>query len=567
MNSPIGSFIDGYFQGDRYRDDKEERKRRREMADKAEKRAQESHEASLARHELALRRGELGIEDGQLSLDQRREEITRAQEERDFLRSVLPDDEPIPTAVDAPETPVPPTDPETPARVRAPRSDRYADTGRESVADVVEDVPVPERTPSTPRVGSSAAPTRDVTRGRGAIPPEPRAAAAMTMQMHAERIGAPPELKALAEDGDAYREMVRTDRHPQTGAPLNAREKAALEAEIGEIEGFLAQFEGSGHRQVGPEGIMTEAPGAPVAPQADTAPTAPRGSAGPADIATPTGLPETSEGTPIASAETAMETAPERAVLPDGQRAGQEPTKAQREKATKTFVERYVGETAPKIVEFYLQRGDIEKAEQFQAFIGRQETKAGLKAWAEAVHAAQVGDEEGFMRSLEKTYNAKGYYDDGYSVLEGQSGLLKDDAGNVTGAEITYRNDDTGETFTRSFESTEDLYRLGVKALSPEEIFEQMHSEVQAAREIEAKVRAQLAAKGVKDNDQRTKAVMNMMKVLADGSGFATEDGPTPYKDLPIEEQISTAERMLDRLEGRSPRVGASTGTDVPVYR
>jgi len=141
----------------------------------------------------------------------------------------------------------------------------------------------------------------------------------------------------------------------------------------------------------------------------------------------------------------------------------------------------YTKVAAPKIYEEYLAI-DPEKAEAWKAWNEAKQVKQGQRLWASAVMKANMGDFDGFGKELVKAYNTRGYFDDGTQVKDWKT--LKDDKGNITGAQLTFKGPD-GKEFTQVINGMEDAYRLGAFMLSPENVFNTGWAEIQAAKKAQ----------------------------------------------------------------------------------
>lgn len=206
----------------------------------------------------------------------------------------------------------------------------------------------------------------------------------------------------------------------------------------------------------------------PVTPGGGTAPTAPDGTP---RVAVPSASP-TGEGvTP--SVEIAATTS--KGVTGRTERAAED-----------DFLEEYRKVGVPQIIEHFLKTGKVDQAKAFQTWVDDEGVKEGQRAWAKGVQAAQMGDEEGFFDHLTDAYNSTDYFDDGFEAVREESGITKDDKGNVTGAYITYRDQETGEKKRIDYDEIEDLYRMGIQFLSPEAVFEHGMEQVAKADEIRA---------------------------------------------------------------------------------
>ncbi len=129
----------------------------------------------------------------------------------------------------------------------------------------------------------------------------------------------------------------------------------------------------------------------------------------------------------------------------------------------------YMKNTAPKLQQYWLQNGDVQKADAFGKWIQDQNVQQGMRYSAAFMRSAQLGDAEGAMNNLVKMYNQPGYFEDGMSAVNAK--ILRDKQGNNAGMEITLRNDKTGETSTTTFNSMADVYKLGMQFAAPESVF------------------------------------------------------------------------------------------------
>lgn len=305
-----------------------------------------------------------------------------------------------------------------------------------------------------------------------------------------------------------------------------------------------------------PAGPVSSAPPAAAQPPSDPAAPQPIAQTPPPQQAAPDGVPLTEQGTPATSVDAAQATAPKRdhpakkGVIGEGMPV--KATQKQREKAGKDFLTYYAEKGAPRIVEHYLKTGQVEKAVAFRDFIQDEQVKAGMKSWSMAAHAAAIGDDEGFVKYLAEAYNRRGYFDDGFSVVAEDSGLIRDKSGSVTGAQITYKKDGTGEIFVEKVDSLDNLYEQGLWMLSPEKIFETGWNDVQAGRAARAEVTKKLAEAGLPAT--RAKAVLDTMEKLSKSN--------LNFSQLPVEEQVSQAIAFLDS-GGATPTPPSATASGV----
>lgn len=246
---------------------------------------------------------------------------------------------------------------------------------------------------------------------------------------------------------------------------------------------------------------------------------------------------------------------------------------AEASQGPESFIQRYREVAVPKIVEHYLGKGDLERATAFQKWADDGATADGMKAWAKGVQAAAAGDEDGFLDNMVGAYNATGYFDDGYQVVRKDSGFTRDESGTITGARLTFKNQQTGAISSRVFEDVEDIYRMGVNFLSPEAVFEYGQEQLAAAGEAQAKeaaheraieievLKAQLTGKGAPDY---RKAISETVKTLME------TDMSGQFAALPPEQQVAQAVEIVKAQEtgARSlGQLGQGSGVAPPVWR
>ncbi|KEP68806.1 hypothetical protein DL1_08440 [Thioclava dalianensis] len=208
------------------------------------------------------------------------------------------------------------------------------------------------------------------------------------------------------------------------------------------------------------------------------------------------------------SVEIAKETAPAPRSVTGGPISA-----AQRERGTQSFMTYYRENAAPKIEQYYLSQGDTQKADAWRKWMDAGQTKKHLKYWAGAVQAAAVGDDQGFIDGLLGAYDQ---IDDGYTILRDKSGLIKDDNGNITGAKVTFKDQNTGRVFSQDM-SQGDIVQQGIYALSPEQMFETLYAQTTAATAARAKQQAG-------DQDFNRKVQLEVLKSQLSGNGMTQKD-------------------------------------------
>jgi hypothetical protein len=190
--------------------------------------------------------------------------------------------------------------------------------------------------------------------------------------------------------------------------------------------------------------------------------------------------------------------------IPIGIRPADKVPPARRDAAAKSFIEHYMEVGAPMVLEEYLRRGDMQKAQEFQEFLANEETKLGMESWAKAAFAATVGDMDTFADEILNAYNRLDYFPDGTTVVKEKSGFTYGKDGNPSGAKLTFRDEATGDTWEQVYSDPNDLIKMGITLLTPDKAFE--HYSAQVAADQAAKAAAGEAAKKTSDEAAKTTA-------------------------------------------------------------
>lgn len=198
--------------------------------------------------------------------------------------------------------------------------------------------------------------------------------------------------------------------------------------------------------------------------------------------------------------------------------------KQQADATVKPFMDYFAQKGAPRIQEAYTRAGQPEKAKAFGEWVKNDKVKRGVESWAKAAHAASRGDVDAFAKHMTDTYNSDGYFDDG-TKIEG-SKKLTDKDGNITGFELTFKNQKTGETSTQTFSGMEDVYRFGLNFLSPEHTFEYGAKQVEGADRQRAEIAKEKRTQAYKIEADTNKAL------LEQAIESAKRQGPQAVVDL-----------------------------------
>ena len=277
---------------------------------------------------------------------------------------------------------------------------------------------------------------------------------------------------------------------------------------------------------VAPQTTIVTAPGA--APQGQP-PAGPAGPAAPGSPALSFSKPRVAPGTPpqaramAATATSAMQSANTPAIAATAESAarglprggiGPGASDETRAKYAKGFMDHYIKVGAPMVVEAMLKRGDFDKAVKFQEYIDSEKTRAGMDNWARAAFAASIGDMDTFASEILTAYNRLDYFPDGTTIVKEKSGLTKDRDGNPTGAVITFRDEKTGNTWEQVLTDPNDLVRMGITMLAPEQAFEYFWQQ----EKQRAEAALGLASEAKKDRAALDKRIDDAAKLIFESS-------------------------------------------------
>lgn len=138
----------------------------------------------------------------------------------------------------------------------------------------------------------------------------------------------------------------------------------------------------------------------------------------------------------------------------------------------------------PRMQEAYLSQGNPEKADAWAAWGESQDGKQKMKLWGQAMTASQSGDFDGVANALVKLH---GDLPDGRTYV-GRTDV-KDKAGNLTGFNMNWKDDATGEEKSE-FVDKDSLVERGLSAMNPQAMFEHVYKAKTTADAMNAKARA-----------------------------------------------------------------------------
>jgi hypothetical protein len=185
------------------------------------------------------------------------------------------------------------------------------------------------------------------------------------------------------------------------------------------------------------------------------------------------------------------------------------------ETSAQRWIDQYREIGAPHIVEQLMRRGMVAEAEQYQTWIDKETVEAGMRDYARAAMGATTGDFELFGSSILDLYNNEEYFGDGLQIDKENSDFIRDGEGNILGAEITF-NDADGNSFTRRWESLNEIVEEAMLMFAPERAFELQLERGDAA--------AASKAQSIADDTERDVEFMDFMRREIFTEGLSKDD-------------------------------------------
>jgi len=173
----------------------------------------------------------------------------------------------------------------------------------------------------------------------------------------------------------------------------------------------------------------------------------------------------------------------------------------------------------PKMQEYYLGQGDVEKAEAWRSYAEKRETQKNMDTWGKAWRAASTGNYE---KAADHVFDLYKSYDDGITPMSKE--VVKDKSGKVTGFNVRLKNDKSGEEFVQ-FIDPKALTEMGLSALSAPSLFEKQYARQVAADKAKADLAKegrvfgrQVALEGIRHNNAIEKVTIQEQLKAAGGS-------------------------------------------------
>ena len=165
---------------------------------------------------------------------------------------------------------------------------------------------------------------------------------------------------------------------------------------------------------------------------------------------------------------------------------GADEARAKTDGAIDNVMNYYMQNTAPKLQQYWLSQGDMDKANAFGKWIQDTNVQQGMKYGAGMIRAAQMGDPDAVMNNMVKLYNQPGYFEDGFSAVKAD--VRRDKDGNAAGWDITLKNNKTGKETTHSFNSMDDIYKTAMQFGDPKNVFEYGMQQLKAGQDAQVAI-------------------------------------------------------------------------------
>lgn len=230
------------------------------------------------------------------------------------------------------------------------------------------------------------------------------------------------------------------------------------------------------------------------------------------------------------AAAVAIAAAQQQAGGPLGAPGGDKLTDGQKERASTDALDHYTKVVVPQLVEEMVKRGDLDRAIQYQDFIEKRETQAAIKDWSAALVAATEGDMDAFAENIITVYNRLDYFGDDTTIVREDSGFTRDSQGNINGAVLTFKDENTGDTFQKIYNDPEQFYLMGLAATAPEEAFAWHEKKIAAAAEAQ-KGAVEKAEKEAQATEKRVDDVAKVIFESAMKNALPGAEPPITYAE------------------------------------
>jgi len=194
-----------------------------------------------------------------------------------------------------------------------------------------------------------------------------------------------------------------------------------------------------------------------------------------------------------AGAETTKQVA-QQVNLSFGLKPGETLTPKQVKSAADATVDWYYENALPKMVEFYVGRGEMEKARALVDLTESRQGKLALQDRAAGLFKIINGDIDGGGALMLSAFKRYGYVDETYDLDEAETGVIKDAEGGFAGLRVVFKDRKTGDTMEQVFGSLDEAINYMTIMTEPNTIMEMMQEQKAASKEQGLTVKEEMDA-------------------------------------------------------------------------
>ena len=227
---------------------------------------------------------------------------------------------------------------------------------------------------------------------------------------------------------------------------------------------------------------------------------------------------------------------------------GQMPSQSQYRRAADDMVDQFVNNWGPREFMHLMEQGRVAEAFAWRDFYESKGAQQQANHFSRAVFAITMGDAPAAIREATAAV-AGSEIGDMYEIVPGKSGFLSEN--DDLFARFTFRNRQTGEEFTQSFSTMEDLVGGLASVASAESTFERKQAAIQ--QRIEAVMEQQAS-----DEDKLIELTEMFYKDFDDILGASTGQGMSDDEKLEIAQRL--AQRTIAGARGAAQSGVGSLG-------
>jgi len=184
----------------------------------------------------------------------------------------------------------------------------------------------------------------------------------------------------------------------------------------------------------------------------------------------------------VAGAETTKQVA-QQVNLSFGLKPGETLTPKQVKSAADATVDWYYENALPKMVEFYVGRGEMEKARALVDLTESRQGKLALQDRSAGLFKIINGDIDGGFDLMLSSFKRYGYVDESYQLDEDETGIVRDAEGGFAGLRMVFKDSKTGDTMEQVFGSLDEAISYGMQMTDPNTMIEMLAAQKAASKE------------------------------------------------------------------------------------